>query len=704
MRANAVVLGLVLPGCIWIGKDERQARLDADGDGVLWPEDCDDADPSVGLPPTWALDADGDGVAGPERTDSCTAPSAFVAPTELEDCDDLDADVHPGAVEACNAVDDDCDVAVDEDLPTTTWHADEDRDGTGDAAVSVEACQSPDGMVADGRDCNDADASVSPDRDEVVYDGLDNDCDPSTSDDDADGDGHAATFMGGGDCDDDDDRVYPGAPETPGDGIDQDCSGSDLADADLDGVPVDEDCDDTDPSIYPGAPESCFDLRDHDCDGLVRACTTADADLAITGVTAGDYAGHAVIFAGDVNGDGADDALVGSWAESSVSSQSGAAWLMAGPITADTSLADAHATIRGSSAALRTGHTLGRAGDLDGDGYDDVLVGSEHDYPKAFVLHGPLTGVLDVSTQANGVVDAGYKQGTGRSAMLPIGDQSGDGLTDLLIGAGGCCGGAGRVYIVPGPGESTSLPATVLTGAAAYDNFGEAIAVVDLDGDGVDDAVVGAPSNSYGSGGGDVWAFQGPLTAARDAVDADLRITAEGGADRMGSAVAGGDVNGDGHADLVVGAHGADHSAADAGSVYVLLGPLSGSGAVSGASVARFDGEGAGDAVGSHAGRLRLGDLDADGDDDLLVSVAEWDDDRGRVYLLAGPMSGVAGLGLADGVLDGEPTGGRAGGALDVGGDLNGDGVGDLLVGAALEDVGGEAGAGVVWLFSGVLR
>ncbi|MFH1467103.1 MAG: MopE-related protein [Pseudomonadota bacterium] len=203
------------------------------------------------------------------------------------DCDDTDPMVYPGADEYCNGYDDNCDGTVDEDtaVDATTWYADVDMDGYGDAASSVTTCAAGSGYVADNTDCDDTDATIYPGATEVLDDGIDQDCDgvDSTSAPvDADADGFDDTV----DCDDADATIYPGAAETCGDGIDQDCDGADLAcpvDADADGFDDTVDCNDADATIYPGAAETCGDGIDQDCDGsdLACTCTVALADLLV---------------------------------------------------------------------------------------------------------------------------------------------------------------------------------------------------------------------------------------------------------------------------------------------------------------------------------------------------------------------------------------------------------------------------------------
>ena len=117
-------------------------------------------------------------------------------------------------------------------------------------------------------DCDDTNASVNPGATEILYNGIDDDCNPETPDTvDADGDG----FNSMEDCDDDNPNIYPGATEIPNNGIDEDCDGEDLYEGvcDLDGDGFDslEDCDDMNPNIYPGAEEIPNNGIDEDCDG-----------------------------------------------------------------------------------------------------------------------------------------------------------------------------------------------------------------------------------------------------------------------------------------------------------------------------------------------------------------------------------------------------------------------------------------------------
>ena len=199
--------------------------------------------------------------------------------TAGDDCDDDNAAVNPGAAEVCDGADNDCDGTIDEADATdaTTWYADVDGDGYGDAEESVVACEQPSGRVLSSTDCDDLEATANPAEVEATCDGVDNDCDPTTLDEpDGDGDGSSLCV----DCDDDDADIGPQETETTCNGVDDDCDATTLdePDGDGDGSTVCDDCDDTDAAINPNELETTCNGVNDDCDDATLDEPDEDAD------------------------------------------------------------------------------------------------------------------------------------------------------------------------------------------------------------------------------------------------------------------------------------------------------------------------------------------------------------------------------------------------------------------------------------------
>jgi len=251
---------------------------------------------------TEAWDEDGDCVC---VTGPCTGSTNEACLTVVDgDCDDDDPANFPGNPEVCDGADNDCSKVADDGLTFVDYYEDVDQDGFGDAyGAATSTCDgAPAGYVTDATDCNDAVYTINPGEPEVTCDGLDNDCDASTSDGpDADYDGVPECI----DCDDSDPENYPGNTEVC-DGADNDCTGvADdglvfgewYADDDGDGfgdptsTPVfdcappipgwvmdDSDCLDSNEYVFPGAKEIICDGLENDCDLATEDSPDLDGD------------------------------------------------------------------------------------------------------------------------------------------------------------------------------------------------------------------------------------------------------------------------------------------------------------------------------------------------------------------------------------------------------------------------------------------
>jgi hypothetical protein len=635
-------------------------------------------------------DADGDGYGDVSHTTTaCSIPSGYAV--TADDCDDTNPAVHPGAAEVCDGLDNDCDDSVDVGaIDPLTWYADNDADGFGDDVAIDQQCAQPSGSVDVGGDCDDTNAAVHPGAAEVC-DGIDNDCDESV-----DTGANDATWYADNDEDGfgDDVAMDPQCAETSG------------------SVEVGGDCDDNDPAVNPTANEICDDGLDNDCDGW--ACATVDlssADAKLVGEEEGDRAGCSVSGAGDVNGDGHDDLIVGAYDDDEGARHAGAAYLVLGPLTGTLDLSAADAKLVGEARDDEAGSSVSSAGDVDGDGHDDLLVGADHNAEggswagAAYVVLGPVTGTLDLSlADAKLVGESGDFAG---GSVSGAGDVDGDGHDDVLVGAyandeGGDYGGA--AYLVLGPFTGTldwSLADAKLVSESGYDYAGVSVSGAgDVDGDGHDDVLVGAMRHGEGTvNNGVAYLVLGPVSGSRSLSTADAKLAGEESGDYAGSSVSGaGDVDGDGHADLLVGAN--NNGSTDAGAAYLVLGPVSGADVLSVAD-AKLVGEAALDHAGFSVSAA--GDMDGEGHDDLLIGApynSEGGGSAGSAHIVLGPVTGTLDLSLADAKLVGEAASDWAGQSVSGAGDVDGDGRGDVLVGAYGNAEGGPA-AGAAYLVYG---
>ena len=342
------------------------------------------------------------------------------------------------------------------------------------------------------------------------------------------------------------------------------------------------------------------------------------------------------------------------------------------------------------------------AGDATGDGVPELLIigGGPG---LAWLWSGPPSGAGNL---ADAHAQFGWSdRGDGPLYAPGIGDVTGDGQGDVVLTSPGAWDQAGRLYAFRGPvaaGDHDVKDADVVIDGVGDDFLGIDVAVgSDATGDGLDDVLVGAMSMEDGGG---AYLLAGPITTgdARSRAATTLR-GAPGDAAGGGVAFVG-DVDGDGVADLAVGAQDA---AGGLGAVYVVAGPPPSGTFDLSAADAIWTGETAGD--GSGRSVAAAGDVDGDGTADVFTGTLYNNESStggaGRGYLLfGGAWGGAASLSTAGVVFAGVSAGDRVGYPVGPGGDHDGDGHADLLLGASGSDLGGtDSGATYVVYGSGSL-
>ncbi|MCB9699021.1 MAG: FG-GAP repeat protein, partial [Alphaproteobacteria bacterium] len=482
-----------------------------------------------------------------------------------------------------------------------------------------------------------------------------------------------------------DPHLDPTSPDADGDGVDDGAdlclAGDDALDTDGDGVP--DACDlcplDADPGQV-----------DADADGLGDACEGAPLALAavLGSPVRGTSFGTAARSAGDVNGDGYDDVIIGAPGFDTGAAVGAVGVSLGGP----GGLAPAPVWLTvGNTALGQVGNTVAGAGDVNGDGYDDVLIGVATSEGLVRLHLGSSAGPISPAAwqvQGTSPGDAcGYN-------LMNATDVDGDGYDDVLVG----CAGRVDLYLggPAGPGPS---PAWTTTTDA------DQLATGDLDGDGYDDVILGESRWDDTSGvptrqdAGRVLVFSG--APGGPGAQPTWVIRGLVASDRLGRGVAVADVNGDGYQDLLA-SFGIDQVAE--GGVRIWHGSPVGPWGAPTVLAADIPGTNFG------AGLANAGDVDGDGYDDVLVGATTYSHPElreGGAYLFLGSATGVAASAAWLGESDqaGGSSTPRYGSVVSAAGDVDGDGLSDVLVAAPDYDADGPGGAwdfdGRVWLYRG---
>jgi hypothetical protein len=424
-------------------------------------------------------------------------------------------------------------------------------------------------------------------------------------------------------------------------------------------------------------------------DPLVTSGNPANANAQLIGKHKFAQAGKAVASAGDVNGDGYSDVIVGAPLFDSSKPNQGAFFIYFGSSLGLNPIGGITCTGDNKIGNAYFGSSLSSAGDVNGDGFSDVIAGSwgysngETEEGAAYIFYGSkdginLTGVKIESNQAT----ASFGQ-----SVAGAGDVNDDGYSDVIVGAPSFTGdleneGAAFIYMGSSEGIST-IASAILEGNKSNSYFGASVAPAgDVNADQFNDILVGAYfyENILGNDMGAVFVYSGDYTGIKPSPATTILGTKIGG--KFGYAVSSaGDLNGDGYSDIVVGSPNYNNGT---GAINIYLASSKGEG-ISAQSPTILEGDQVGAEFGSSV--ACAGDVNGDGFSDIIVGEPGRDNAgklrEGWAHVYFGSVNGTV---KAKSLITSNQAEAELGASVASAGDVNGDGFSDIIVGAPSYD------------------
>jgi hypothetical protein len=415
--------------------------------------------------------------------------------------------------------------------------------------------------------------------------------------------------------------------------------------------------------------------------------------------------GISVATAGDVNGDGYSDVIVGARFYDNVQPDEGAAFIYHGSASGISTTATA--MLGSNQANAEMGISVASAGDVNGDGYSDVIVGADAfdnvqtNEGAAFVYHGSASGIV---TTVAAMVESNQANAVMGFSVSSAGDVNGDGYSDVIVGAelydnGQTDEGAAFVYHGSATGINTTAAAMVESNQITAFMGVSVASAGDINGDGYSDVIVGARQYDDGEiDEGAAFIYYGSVSGMNTTTTTILETNQSSAI--IASVASAGDVNGDGYSDVIIGSSGFDNGETNEGAAFVYHGSPDGLSATfvntpddCNQAFAEF-----GCSVAS------AGDVNADGFSDVIIGAYKYDDagniDEGRAFVYYGSAIGLSATpnSTPD---DANQPGAYFGWSVASAGDINGDGYGDVIIGAYQYDDGGNTDEGRAFIYRG---